>query len=688
MSEVPTFTGDFQVCMMGGSRDKWTRILANFKEVCAMNIACDKSHTHAPWGFAKDESGRQVWVTSSESQYPKKMCVVLTSVVLQVAESRGLKLKDLDLASQLENPLTTATSAQMGSKVQPRPSKIPPVVPDFSSVAVFYTSDVANLPCNVMSKLSSPIQLYTETGILQDVPANSRLLRYSATPELVCGGESEAQAAENGENGVKRRKVLKDLSIQVAFGLPWTWRSIVGRAVSSRHPFVKGAGVPPELKEAIDKHCSWTEAQLCKFRLDWCKKWLIRSKDLEQREKQDNAMRPPHVASVTSGKRILLTREILSDLDYDDMGVLSLPENGATLAGEIEQTNIFQAQFKPCLVTMEQLESDALRRNEFFLSLTESSGDRALNEQLLAETKEELSCGWAEGPFSVESLEKGATISRRLPLVQGSKTRMIDDFSISGVNDSCIIHNKIDLHLIDTFAAAVRYFFAERSAASLAGSLEGKTYDLKSAYRQVPIRSDHLKFAYFSIYNCEIDEIEIYRLKTLPFGATHSVYNFLRLARMLYTILVKGRFLITTNFYDDFILASPPAVKDSSANSMELVFMLTGWIFAREWKSTVFDTMCKALGGQFDFSKSSEYLMHVENTEARKKEVCELLGLAIKNRRLSMPEALILLGKLGFADSFMHGRLGALVLKKLAEHAYGRSAILEVDLLAWLLSSL
>ena len=103
LGEVSTFTADFQVCMMGGSRDKWTRIRANFKEVSAMNISCDKSRTHSPWGIAKDESGREVWATSLESQYPKKMCVILTSIVLQVAESQGLTLKALDLASQLQN---------------------------------------------------------------------------------------------------------------------------------------------------------------------------------------------------------------------------------------------------------------------------------------------------------------------------------------------------------------------------------------------------------------------------------------------------------------------------------------------------------------------------------------------------------------------------------------------------------
>ena len=108
------------------------------------------------------------------------------------------------------------------------------------------------------------------------------------------------------------------------------------------------------------------------------------------------------------------------------------------------------------------------------------------------------------------------------------------------------------------------------------GELLGKTYDLKSAYRQVPIKSEHLKFSYFSIYNCELGKVQIYRLRTLPFGATHSVYSFLRLSRMLYAIAVRGLRLMTTNFYDDFILTSPPGLKESSQNGMELVFMLTG----------------------------------------------------------------------------------------------------------------
>jgi len=465
--------------MMNANRDKWTRILANFEEISAMSIACDKSHRHAPWGFAVDSEGRQVWATALESQYPKKMCLVLTSIVLEVAAGRGLQLQASQLSTD-QNPLASAVQAQISSDLQPKPSKIPPIVPDFSSVAIFLADDLSALHCTVMSKLKSPIQLFTQGGNLQDVPTNSRLLRVSANPELSKGGVVEAQVQEGDSN--KKRKVDKCHPLEVAFGLPWMWETFVDKAVHSQHPFVRGTGVPLELQEAINKHVEWNDEQLCKYRLDWCKKWLIRAKQLDQMEKESNSSRPPHVAEVTKGKRVLLTREILEELGYDDLGVLSLLEVGATLAGAIEQTKIFQVQLKPCL---EQLQLESERRNDFILNLTKSSGEVQLDEKLVAETKEELECGWAEKPFSRPSLEQGSTISRRFALVQGAKTRMIDDFSISGVNYSCGFHNKIDLPLIDTFAAAIKSYFVKCQHHNICSALVGKTYDLISQHLQL-----------------------------------------------------------------------------------------------------------------------------------------------------------------------------------------------------------
>lgn len=258
---------------------------------------------------------------------------------------------------------------------------------------------------------------------------------------------------------------------------------------------------------------------------------------------------------------------------------------------------------------------------------------------------------------------------------------MIDDFSISGVNDSTTSHNKIELHTIDSFCAMVRTFFERRGSLGLDGLLLSKTYDLKSAYRQVPIRKSHLKFAYFSVFNHKLGVAQIYQLQTLPFGATHSVYNFLRLPKVVRAIAVRGLYLMATNFYDDFILATQPGLVESAKHSMELVFLLTGWLYAKDGKkATEFSQVCKALGVEFWFSRSEKLLMEVYNTKQRVADLTQHISSVLAKGTMGRHETLVLRGRLSFADSFLHGWLGNLILKQLVEHAYSTKAELDSGL--------
>ena len=69
------YATDFQACMYGPERDKWTRIVASFPEITQLDVACDRKHKHLRWGFTTDAQGRKVWATSEESQYPRKLCI-------------------------------------------------------------------------------------------------------------------------------------------------------------------------------------------------------------------------------------------------------------------------------------------------------------------------------------------------------------------------------------------------------------------------------------------------------------------------------------------------------------------------------------------------------------------------------------------------------------------------------------
>eukprot|EP00435_Cladocopium_sp_Y103_P074642 s107_g50.t1 len=538
------------------------------------------------------------------------MCVALVDTVLQFTAERGLTLREQSLDADT-NPLVASRRAQVAAGQQPRGSKLPPMVADFASVAVFLADELTQVPCALMSKLDKPIDLRTKGGLMATVPKYSRFLRFSSLsssqkresegqPTKKAKGDlSEASGAPNMED-----EKLADSSFEVVFGLPWTNEGFIEQACKVGHPAARDMGVPTDLEAAVRKNVEWSNLQMCNYRIAWCRKWMTRAKESAKR-------RRPAVAEPTSGKRILLAREMLKDAKYEDIEALSLLQRGATLAGEVEASAAFDNQFKPCLITLQQPESDALRRNEMVMRLICSSGSEETDMQMLEETELELERGWAEGPFELDSLEPGATISRRFPLVQSSKPRMIDDFSVSGR-----------------------------------------------------------------------EKVEIYRMRTMPFGATHSVYCFLRLARCIYALVVRGLFLLTTNFHDDFILASQPGLTESSKNnSMELLFMLTGWLFSKDGKkATDFDACCKALAFQFDFSRAEQRLLAVSNTEARKRELVQQLQAALDVGKLDKQECLVLRGRLGFADSFLHGRLGRLVLKKLIDHAYGNTSALSVEL--------
>ena len=536
------------------------------------------------------------------------------------------------------------------------------MVAESAMVATFLTKNLSDIPCSLMQKLPRDIQLLTRTGLMQTLPKHSKFLRFSAIVRV------EDQSGAEG-------------AFEVAFGLPWSPSTFIQQACKVGHPLSRGSGLPDDLQKAIDKHMEWTDLQMSNYRIAWCRKWIKRAKELEAAAKADLATRHPNIAEVTQCKRLLLTQEILEDFGYEDTGALKLLREGATLAGKVDPCAVFQAQFKPGLITLQQLEQSAPQRNALVLRMTTAHEDPSVDEQLLRETKVEVEKGWAEGPYQVDQLEEGATISRRFALQQKSKLRMIDDFSISGVNDSCEAETKLDLHMVDTFCSLVRRYFKQCSDGGLDSCLQAKTYDLKSAYRQVPIAPGHYKYAYFCLYNVELQCTEIYRLRTMPFGATHSVYGFLRLAKLLHAIACRALFLLCTNFYDDFILASKDSLCQSASNSLELVFELTGWMHDKDGKkSTSFGKYCKALGVEFNFSRTESKLLAVSNTESRKDELVKQIGEVIDAGVMDKQQTLILRGRLGFADSFLHGRLGRLVLTKLMEHAYGRSNRIDADL--------
>ena len=107
--------------------------------------------------------------------------------------------------------------------------------------------------------------------------------------------------------------------------------------------------------------------------------------------------------------------------------------------------------------------------------------------------------------------------------------------------------------------------------------LFGKTADLKGAYRHLALADDSLKYSYLAVFSPEEKKAKIFHQVAVPFGSTKAVCFFLRVARALWTVIVKGLKIASTNFFDDFVLFALEVDRKSAWTSFERLMALLGW---------------------------------------------------------------------------------------------------------------
>ena len=143
-AEFDLFYSDTQMCMMGGTRPKWTRLA--FSTVQELSIACDGMHSHQPWGKTFDNDGRQVFATSLEAECPRKFCIAVIQCVMKQLQKQEMDFLPNTLFDVRDSKMFEMQTARIAAAQQPRRSKLPPIIPDVSSVGVFYVLSPADVP--------------------------------------------------------------------------------------------------------------------------------------------------------------------------------------------------------------------------------------------------------------------------------------------------------------------------------------------------------------------------------------------------------------------------------------------------------------------------------------------------------------------------------------------------------------
>lgn len=350
--------------------------------------------------------------------------------------------------------------------------------------------------------------------------------------------------------------------------------------------------------------------------------------------------------------------------------------NGTHLVGTVPASGIFETKFKPADMSVAQLRNSSFaeRTRNFYSS--HSSGDDEVDKVVFEKTLEEVSAGWAIGPLQLKDLPEHCILSRRFGLRQTAKIRLTDDLSGSLVNSTAQTVESPKPHTSDVVASVVLELLKQCKT-----SILGRAFDLKSVYRQLGINKDSLWAAYVVAFNPTTRSPEIFQLQAVPFGATRSVFSFLRVAHSLWWLGCSQLKLMWSNFYDDYVTFSLAENASNTESTVRLLFELLGWNYAVEAdKGCGFDLTFSALGIVVDLNSFSDGFVEFCNTEKRAKELSETIQCFVESGSMNLLESQRLRGRMQFADGQLFGRTGQLCLRAVSNHGFsGRGPRIPTD---------
>ena len=195
------------------------------------------------------------------------------------------------------------------------------------------------------------------------------------------------------------------------------------------------------------------------------------------------------------------------------------------------------------------LESAPLRRKLLKHQIKEHSGSE--QSDLDQTSKAEVDLGDLQGPFSGQQItnffgSEEWILNPRFPIYQGEskKVRIIDDCKMSGMNAAFQRTFGVKPMDIDVLAAAAASIAKATQDGEIDGSKVhpgakkvwlGGTLALSRAYKQVRLSPKSRRFC---VLGFMIDgDWVYYRSEVLPFGASASVFAFIRISRSIHHIL-------------------------------------------------------------------------------------------------------------------------------------------------------
>ena len=646
----------FHNCCHGGFRDKLTSVWVNDNWLDSLEARCDGSHTHKSWRVTI--SKRKVhFPTSEEAAYPLVLCQRIVECVKQKVLSLGAVFSET-LAEQLEQP-DAAVAGRISLGALPRGSKLKPLVAEFGTF---------------IDAVSPSQQSHEVDHFIKTLPKGSKLV----SRQLVTRGD--VRVVQNSSThflGGSENLDVHEMVERCWIGVPSEPQEFVRRAVTAGHPRGLDIHVDDSMRNVVHQNVVAPPYILAKKRVDYLKKWMAKARELEPEEEKLRASMPEHVRQVLGRKRLVLFKSMLDELGYPDTTLVDDIAAGFRLSGYMTKSGVFRPKSKRPSMSLSTLKKLSRAFNQKVMESMLKRQDDELEEATWRETENEVSKGWIF--FDESNSTEGKFIGRRFGLKQGPKIRVIDDCTCCGLNLTVGLHEKFKLHSVD-FLAALFCFALKLCKGSQGPQLRGRTYDLKSAYKQFAVHPLDRGALRMGVNKPGTDSVSVIGFNSLPFGAIGSVAGFLRISQALWFLGYYGLGLLWTAFYDDYTLLSRPELEQSSSWSCESLLNLLGMQFATEGhKCLPFDTTFKTLGIQVNTENFVNGEVLIGHTDSRKEELQGHIKDLLQNSEMSSKEAERLRGRMIFFEGYTFGRIANSAVKALGRFCNGPSKRQSLD---------
>ena len=601
----------WDTCMHGGARAKRTRLDATQDTYNLLQLDCNNQHEHAPYRVFLD--GIWKFDTASEGAYPDLLC----------------KRMSEQLAQTMTSPLPTREEAnlrmQTSSWTSKQHKKFPQLVPEFWKV---FEMDLTNNKLPPLCKELGP---------------------------SIQGGASMGLT-----------KVGQFHSID----------QFLHKAKQLQHPLDTINPVPDSVQEAIFNILTKGPAVIAEDRVAAIKHAMDLDKKLNDQEKLLHARMPPYMRKVMKGKKILLFKELLVETGYDDIKVCDFLEHGVQLFGHHTLPPYASTKIVPAVSTVDQLQREAVwRRKALRTDATDETAD-LLDSQSL----DEVNRGFLSGPFETED-EVSVHVGRedwianpRFVLLQGpsKKPRVIDNCRQSGLNATYTSLESLQLHDFDMVVSVAKLASScnndgmikvtlstgEVRQGPLHPSLTGvqwkaRSLDLAKAYKQLAVHPNSRHLAIVGYQKAD-NSWKYFASNALPFGASASVFGFLRVSRAIWHLATTFLGIPGCCYFDDFPHYEVDPLCHSSQQAYETLLKILGWKFAEGEKNLPFDVSYNILGATVDMHNHRLGTVSVSNKQGRLEHIASLVR-SLKET-MSASELAVLRGHIVFASGFCLGR--------------------------------